>query len=340
MSRVPHLPIGPLPDFERASKAALAFLHEHLGMGLWMVTRVAGEDWIVLTSEDHGYDVAPGTVFPWADSFCSRMVQGEGPRIAPISADVPAYRDAPIAGYTPIGSYIGVPLQAADGDLFGTLCAIDPAPQAAAIADALPMVELLGDLLSGILALELRAAEAERSAERARRDAALDPLTGLVNRRGWDEVLVAEEDRCRRHGHPAIVVSIDLDGLKWTNDTLGHEAGDELLRAAGRAIAAALRRHDFAARIGGDEFAVLAPQADAESGAVLVDRLQRAFAASGVRASVGVSARDPARGLTAAMADADDAMYESKKSRRGLTPPAEVAWSGRRRRAASGPTAP
>lgn len=323
--RIPHLPIGPLPDFERASKAALAFLHERLGMGLWMVTRVYGEDWIVLTSEDHGYDVAPGTVFPWTDSFCSRMVQGEGPRTAPISADVPAYRDAPIAAYTPIGAYIGVPLQAPDGELFGTLCAIDPAPQEATIADALPMVELLGDLLSGILALELRVAEAERSSERARRDAALDPLTGLANRRGWDDLLVAEEDRCRRHGHPASVVSIDLDGLKWTNDTFGHEAGDELLRTAGRAIAAALRRHDVAARIGGDEFAVLAVQADAASGTVLVDRLQRAFAASGVGASIGISARDPARGLSAAMADADIAMYEAKKRRRGLTPMDAVA---------------
>ena len=70
-------------DFEAAGQRVLAFLHQRFGFGLWMVTRTEGEDWIVLQSEDHGYGVKPGTVFRWADSFCSEMVKGNGPRIAP-----------------------------------------------------------------------------------------------------------------------------------------------------------------------------------------------------------------------------------------------------------------
>lgn len=83
-------------DFESAGKATLAFLRDRLGFGLWMVTRTEGKDWIVLQSEDHGYGVEAGHVFQWADSFCSEMIKGNGPRIAPDSDDVPAYVAAPI----------------------------------------------------------------------------------------------------------------------------------------------------------------------------------------------------------------------------------------------------
>ena len=63
-------------NFEQASKAVLAFLHQRLGLSLWMVTRTEGENWIVLSVEDDFYQVESGAVFKWTDSFCSRMVQG------------------------------------------------------------------------------------------------------------------------------------------------------------------------------------------------------------------------------------------------------------------------
>ena len=121
----------PLHDFESAGRAVLAFLHRRLGFGLWMITRTEGEDWIVLQVEDHGYGISPGTVFRWADSFCSEMVQNNGPKVAPNSDIVPAYAAAPIGQQVPIKAYIGVPLSNADGSLFGTLCAIDPSRQQA-----------------------------------------------------------------------------------------------------------------------------------------------------------------------------------------------------------------
>lgn len=62
-----------LQDFEGAGQAVLAFLHRRLGMGLWMITRTQGGNWIVLQTEGHGYGVSPGAVFPWADTFCSAM---------------------------------------------------------------------------------------------------------------------------------------------------------------------------------------------------------------------------------------------------------------------------
>jgi len=300
-------------NFEAAARAAVAFLHRRLGMRLWMVTRVQGDDWIVLQAEDHGYDVADGTVFRWADSYCSRMVRGEGPRIAPRADDVPAYAAAPIGRQVPIGAYIGVPLAGVDGELFGTLCAIDPEVQAPALREELDLVELVGGLLGSLLRAELQFAAELRSAERLRAEALTDPLTGLYNRRGWNDLVAREEERCRRYGNPAGVLVVDLDGLKAVNDQSGHFAGDDLIIRAGATIRRVLRGQDIAARVGGDEYAILAVECDAVAASTLAARLRAALEAQGIGASVGVAMRHPAAGLTRAWEQADAAMYLEKQ---------------------------
>jgi hypothetical protein len=97
------------PDFEHAGRAVLEFLDRRFGFGLWMVTRVEGDDCIVLQSVDHGYGIGPGRVFCWADSICSRMISGDGPRVAPDIELVSAYVKAPAAQRVPVRAYIGVP---------------------------------------------------------------------------------------------------------------------------------------------------------------------------------------------------------------------------------------
>ena len=114
------------PDFEHAGREVLEFLRRRFGFGLWMVTRVEGDDCIVLQSVDHSYGIGPGRVFRWADSLCSRMIAGDGPRVAPDTEQVSAYVTAPVSQELPVRAYIGVPLSLPDGTLFGSLCAIDP----------------------------------------------------------------------------------------------------------------------------------------------------------------------------------------------------------------------
>src|SRR4051812_26487169 len=113
-------------DFSSATRATIHFLRQRFDLDLWMVTRTEGNDWIVLGVEESKYDVKAGSVFQWSDSFCSRMVEGLGPRIAPQSDLIDVYKNAPIGAAVKIGAYVGVPLTKADGSLFGTLCAIDP----------------------------------------------------------------------------------------------------------------------------------------------------------------------------------------------------------------------
>ena len=307
-----------IKDFAEASRATMAFLRERCGFQLWMVTRAEGDDWIVLHAEDHGYGVRAGHVYRWTDSFCSRMVRGLGPRVAPDSAQVEVYAGAPIGRLVDIGAYIGIPLTRADGSLFGTLCAIDPRPQPQAIMAEQPMLELLAAMLSALLATELAAAEATRRAERAEADATRDGLTDLYNRRGWDLLMQREELRCQRYGHPACVVSIDLDELKLTNDRHGHAAGDVLLVRAGEALRQVTRASDVAARLGGDEFAVLSIECDADGAQVMAARLRASLADFGVQASLGMCARGPEMTLHQAFLEADAEMYQVKRNRKLL----------------------
>lgn len=307
----------PFRDFGEASVAVLNFLYQRLKFNLWMITRTEGDDWIVLQAEDRGYGVKEGTVFCWADSFCCQMVLGLGPRIAPCASAVPVYASTPIAQQVTIGAYIGVPLVLGDGSLFGTLCAIDPEPQPEAITAELPSIEMLARLLCSLLETDLKLTEQIRRAERAEAEALTDALTGLYNRRGWEQLLAAEESRCCRFGHRASIISIDLDELKQVNDTQGHASGDELLWKAAQVIRTSVRQQDIAARVGGDEFVVLVVEADRNSAAALVLRLQSQLTAAGIKASLGFAGRNPSLGLRHTWQEADRAMYVCKRTHKG-----------------------
>jgi len=304
--------------FQKASRDALNYLHTRYGFGLWMVTRTKGVDWVVLQAEDHGYGVDDGDVFQWADSFCSRMVKGEGPRIAPRSDDVPAYVEAPIGSQVPIGAYIGIPLNQSDGELFGTLCAVDPSPQPDSLTDELEQIELVSRLLETVLECESRANDEARRAERAEAQVLTDHLCEVYNRRGWDQLLRTEEKRCQLYAHPASVLAIDLDNLKVVNDTQGHVAGDALLRTAAKVMQDNVRRNDIVARVGGDEFLILGVECKELGIEVMVNRIESALEAAGVSASIGARPRRINSSLRETALEADNAMYEVKRSRKLL----------------------
>ena len=300
-------------SFEEAGQTVLKFLYQRFGFNLWMITRTQGEDWIVLQTEDNGYNVKPGQVFHWEDSFCSQMVKGKAPRIAPRSDDIPLYANAPIGKKIDIKAYIGQPLVNEDGSLFGTLCAIDPNPKSASLIKEAGLIDLLGQMLSYILQAELRENKQKRLRERFEVEALSDSLTGVYNRRAWDNLTNAEEERCKRYGYPTAIFILDLNNLKTINDNLGHDAGDQLIQNAATVLRTCVRANDIVARLGGDEFAVLSIEIDQLNAEALLDRMIQAFTEANISVAIGLAMRNPNYGLSSAIKEADEKMFAHKR---------------------------
>ena len=140
-----------------------------------------------------------------------------------------------------------------------------------------------------------------------------DPLTGLPNRRAWDEVL---ESAIESGVRPLCVALIDIDHFKGYNDYEGHQAGDRLLQDAAGAWRKALRSGDIIARVGGDEFAVLMPECGTGAAENICKRLCAALP-EGRTASIGVACWDGLEDAEDLTARADGALYEAKQSGRG-----------------------
>lgn len=201
-------------------------------------------------------------------------------------------------------------------------------PWAATILCGFLLESMLYTVGIAFLALALvKEASEHRSSEKLRALTLQDPLTGIGNRRHFDERLVAEVARARRHRWPLALLLIDVDHFKAFNDLHGHPEGDECLRLIARTIAASVRRPgDLAARYGGEEFAVLMPSTTLEGAMEVAHAVRSAVNAKPhdtcfavVTISVGVAsgvppATDP-RG-EALLRMADRALYEAKRAGR------------------------
>lgn len=175
-------------------------------------------------------------------------------------------------------------------------------------------------ILTPATELETRTEQLRTLYSQARVDALLDPITGLGNHRAFQEELHRQIEDAARHGHPVALAIVDLDDLKRINDEHGHAGGDKLLASMGRLIVGSTRAADRGFRIGGDEFALLLPHADAEAAHAFMRRIL----ASAVSAettygrpfsfSCGVSAYpDPSSDGRHLLANADAAMYWAKR---------------------------
>ena len=179
-----------------------------------------------------------------------------------------------------------------------------------------------------------RIADLERRLRAAQREAlqlsVTDALTGLHNRRYLVDELPSEVERARRYGHPVAVVMCDIDHFKNVNDTHGHPAGDEVLRAFARMLRASVRADiDWVGRYGGEEFVVVLPETDLNGALTVAEKLRLATGALSIghgsstltiTASFGVATlragRAQVAGADALLAQADICLYQSKQAGR------------------------
>jgi diguanylate cyclase (GGDEF)-like protein/PAS domain S-box-containing protein len=170
-----------------------------------------------------------------------------------------------------------------------------------------------------------REAELLEKSEQLRALSLRDELTGLLNRRGFIEAAEHQLKSASRAGESCAVFFADLNGMKIINDQLGHDAGDDALRAAAKVLGSVFRSSDVVARLGGDEFAVFAGECTEENVPVVHDRVEQAVkalnAVSGAGYALSISAGAAVftpgapRDLVSLMQEADATMYEAKRAR-------------------------
>ncbi|MCU0312935.1 MAG: GGDEF domain-containing protein [Solirubrobacteraceae bacterium] len=153
--------------------------------------------------------------------------------------------------------------------------------------------------------------------------ASTDPLTGLANRRQFNGVLARELARAQRDKRPVSLIVLDLDHFKTVNDSAGHDAGDEVLRLVAAVLTEHSRTVDLPARLGGEEFALILPDTDAEGGVLVAERLRLEVqrrtkrGGPGVTVSLGVACSPSGgRDADALVQDADSALYVAKNGGR------------------------
>jgi diguanylate cyclase (GGDEF)-like protein len=187
-------------------------------------------------------------------------------------------------------------------------------------------------------ALARTSAPAIRNAQEfreARQLADVDALTGVHNRRFFHEALERECARAHRYERRLTLIVLDIDDFKATNDRLGHLAGDAVLAAVAERLHGAVRQSDIACRVGGDEFAVILPEAGSRDAEELYRRIQFAVGsgASGpverVRLSAGIAELRPEDDAVVLFQRADDALYEAKEAGKGQVQQAEQPSGGR-----------
>lgn len=238
-----------------------------------------------------------------------RLVRGAAPEGWSYREASPARPDVDLRGHPELDV---LPLVLPDGSTIGTIHfpRVPTGDRVDAVLRALVQTVVL------LIAMERRGWAAVDRAALFERESRLDPLTGLPNRRLWDEALGQEQARCDRHGLTALVAVVDLDSLKETNDQQGHLAGDVLLRMTAQALCDGVRDSDLVARMGGDEFAILAVEFGDEDPAHFAARIESGLAGAGIAASVGVAMATPPARLADAYDEADRAMYTIKRRRK------------------------
>jgi diguanylate cyclase (GGDEF)-like protein len=163
--------------------------------------------------------------------------------------------------------------------------------------------------------IEQQATEISRLVSRLEGLARTDPLTGIPNRRVWDEEVPSELERARRAGSPLCVAMLDLDHFKLFNDHNGHQAGDRILKEVAAAWRSAVRTTDLLARYGGEEFGLLLPACTLDAAVDVIKRM-RVATPDEVTCSIGLASWDFRESAADLVRRADEALYDAKAAGR------------------------
>lgn len=186
-------------------------------------------------------------------------------------------------------------------------------------------IDVMGSVCVVATVVQTLAHRNERLHAQLASEARTDPLTGLLNRRGFDERAAVELAHAKRGDESSLAVAtFDLDHFKLVNDRFGHDTGDRVLSHLSAVLAANAREIDVVARVGGEEFVVLLPGASVAGAVEFTERIRRAIAADdgglpAIQVSAGVAAAAPPSEMGSLLQQADTALYAAKRNGRNRT---------------------
>jgi diguanylate cyclase (GGDEF)-like protein len=271
---------------------------------------------------------------PRSVSFCAHAILDDQLFVVPDAREDDRFCGNPlVTGEPGIRFYAGMPITGPGGHNLGTLCVIDRQPRELSEADGLALRVLARQVAAHFLIrrqvqeleeaalrqshIEIRLRESQ---DRLRRMVRTDALTGLGNRRLFEERFRKEWKLAQRLQFPLSLLMIDVDQFKAINDQHGHAVGDEVLSRIGRALERSVRESDTCARYGGEEFAILLPATPLAEAALLAEALRRNIAETpcaglSVTISIGVACEQPGRTDRESprlVERADSALYAAK----------------------------
>jgi diguanylate cyclase (GGDEF)-like protein len=267
---------------------------------------------------------------PREQAICKLTVLSDELLTIPDTESDPRVSSLPIVTSAPrFRSYAGYPLVDEHGAVVGTFCVFDLRAREFTPADKQTMLDLAALAQRELLSDRLTSAHAALTSKLglARREALMDPLTHLWNRRGASVLLKAALANSDQRGMPLALALLDLDTFKRINDNHGHQTGDEVLRRVASRLLSSVRGDDAICRIGGDEFLVIMVDTDVAIATRIAERIRQAITDTPIptrdgtmpmSVSVGCTVRQPrdASAVEVLLERADQALRDSKAAGR------------------------
>jgi len=239
-----------------------------VGVPAALVMRINGPDIEVFRAsrtQGNPYSVGDSEHLVGSGLYCETVINSRDKLLVPDAAADPDWKNNPDVKLNMI-SYLGFPIIRPDNQVFGTLCILDDHNNSYGedvenlMLEFKDMLETHLDLLEKNNHLNRSLSEIRRLSAELSEMARTDPLTGLLNRRSFDSIFQTEQSRASRSGSQLCLAMCDIDGFKKINDTLGHLAGDRILKCVADAFLERKRGQDYIFRWGGDEFLLLMPE--------------------------------------------------------------------------------
>lgn len=282
----------------------------------WLVLRRKFEGWEVSHLVDDHYGFEVGDLFD--DPNDGNFILDEGVvDLHPSSITLNVLRGDMSVKIEPVKGHIFHRIVTQQGDTFGAIVGLSNRKLAAPAIRSIPMISLLSELVMQTHLVCSSYISMSKKQQQSEIDACRDELTQVLNLRGWKRHVNREVSRAKRSHHSLCVVIVDIDNFKHFNDNYGHAFGDEILKSVANTLKLNLREGDIIARVGGDEFAVLASDTEEDGAQSIIDNLNGALKDKKISCSFGAEKLRVDKGLDWCTSEADKKMYQIKQGKNG-----------------------